>query len=311
MPFPPRLRVFFAFFAIVAGLLAPSSVRSQDGVQTTRATNERSTANAVGLRWFKLQLDSKATMKMQGQTQQIDAHTTIGYHRAPGDEEKRIEVGLDAINVKASVNGKVQIDSFQSKEKLVVIQGNQTQTVWAKDAEAPLQQMLSDTFDYPACVLIVDDEGEIAINESLLRPGAQSIEDQGIVANIVFFHAPFPAEKKSWNSTRRLSMGNGGFVEGELTYTTASQDGSVHTVNVSGTLQNPLFQPAGTQLLLRDTSYEIAGSQSYDTDLGDWVSGDLVAELQYDMATNEMPVGNVTGTIGITLRQLDAAVTQP
>ena len=305
-----RLRIAFVLtFAVL--ITAPLAGQDSPGLGAGTQASNATAAKNPATRFYKIRLNSKATMQMQGQTQQIDADTTVGYHRSGPDPQNRVDVGLDAINVKATVNGATQIDSFQSKEKLIVVQGGQTQTVLAKDAEAPLQQMLQDTFGSPACRLTLDENGEIVHNESLLRPGAKSIEDQGIVANILFFHAPFTTDAKSWTSVRKVSMGNGGFVEGELTYSPKSNDGARHVVDVSGTLKNPRFQPAGTPLQLRDTAYEISGSQVYDTDLGDWVSGNLTAELKYDMFVNDMPVGKVTGTIVLTLSQLDEAVSNP
>ncbi|MGI9471273.1 MAG: hypothetical protein ACR2NZ_07080, partial [Rubripirellula sp.] len=240
--------LLFCFLLGTSALLSPA--HSQDAAPTVSepsaspgAGTDSGTPAFASTRWFKIHLDSKATMKIQGQTQQIDADTTVGYHRDSTANDKQVEVGLDAINVKASVNGQVQIDSFQSKDQLTVVQGDQSETVLAKDAEADLKEILSDTFEHLACRLTTDEQGEVVSNESLLRPGAQSIQEQGIVANILFFHAPFSAGKESWKSTRELSMGNGGFVKGELTYTPASKSGTVHVVNVSGKLKNPLFQP--------------------------------------------------------------------
>lgn len=297
-------------FALAFAVLLSSPSFAQDSLAEAGGAQASTPSDTVtsATRWYKIRLNSKASMQMQGQTQQIDADTTVGYHRGGPDAQNRVDVGLDEINVKAAVNGATQIDSFQSKEKLVVVQEEQTQTVLAKDAEAPLQQMLQDTFGSPACRLTLDENGEIVHNESLLRPAAKSIEDQGIVANILFFHAPFTTDAKSWTSVRKVSMGNGGFVEGELTYSPKSNAGACYVVDVLGTLKNPRFQPAGTPLQLRDTAYEISGTQVYDTDLGDWVSGNLTAELKYDMFVNDMPVGKVTGTIVLTLSQLDEAV---
>jgi hypothetical protein len=102
-----------------------------------------------------------------------------------------------------------------------------------------------------------------------------------------------------------MSMGNGGFARGKLTYLKQANGKAGQTVvKVSGLLLNDSFKQPGTRLILKKVRYVVSGNQTYDHALREWISGKLSFKISYLMEANDKLLGYTEGIILVVLETL-------
>jgi hypothetical protein len=127
--------------------------------------------------------------------------------------------------------------------------------------------------------------------------------DNGLIAGARLFHVKFPATERQWNAPNEVSMGNGGFARGTLTYAKTGTSASGQTVvKVSGTLVNNLFQPPGKSPAVKNARYVVTGKQTYDSAAGEWTSGDLSIDLSFDLEMDGKLASSAKGVMRVSLR---------
>jgi hypothetical protein len=253
---------------------------------------------------FQLKLDSKIDMDVFGKKQAIIADTDIRYTwRRKGKERT---VNLDLTGVKVVADGKVSMDVTMSRERVVNRQGDKTNEVKSDDAPEELKKMLRDSFGVPLCKIEVDKDGKRVKRTDLAGAGAKLVTEQGLIANTLLFHAPHPAARDQWEADAEISMGNGGYAKGKLTYKKAKDEKGRPIVKVTGTLRNDSYQLPGQPVKMKEARYVVNGVQTYDPALGEWVAGKLPFQVSFKMvdATSDTVIASAKGTMVATLRRL-------
>jgi hypothetical protein len=279
----------FRFFGVVAlAALAPAA--------PIRAAEPEAGSS------FKVALVSRMDMEVQGQKQKLDGDTELRYTWQRNGREKTLR--LDRTAVKASMNGQEMMNTSMSRAGVVNVRQTTKDDVPFDKAPPELQKQLQDSFGAPVCKIVVDEEGKEVKRQVVAGPGAKPLVDNGMIANALLFHPPFPAGRDEWQADTELSMGNGGYARGKLTYRKVPGGKGGQAVKVSGTLTNDAFPQPGTPLVIKAARYVVQGEQTYDPAQQEWVAGKLTIDVSFEMTANNQPLGSTKGTMGVTFERL-------
>jgi hypothetical protein len=251
---------------------------------------------------FRITIDSHLEMELQGNKHKIEADTVFTYTWKRKDGERILS--FDSMWVKASQDRKPLMDTFLSREKLVNTEEGKTDEVPIEKASAELKKVLQDSYGAPVCKVYVDEDGKEIKRQVIAGPGAKDLIAQGVIANALLFHAPFMRTTEEWSAPAEVSMGNGGFAKGKLTYRKTPGGKSGQAVKVSGTLSNEGFRQPGTPQSITKVKYAIRGEQTYDPTQQEWVSGKLSIDVSFQLAADDTVIGAATGTMVMSFEEL-------
>lgn len=251
---------------------------------------------------FKMTLASRMDMDAQGQKQKIDGDTELRYTWQRGGRERTLR--FDATAAKMSVDGREVMNTTMSRAGVVNVRQVTKEEVPFDKAPPEVQKQLQDSFGAPVCKVQVDEEGKEVKRMVIAGPGARALVDNGMIANALLFHPPFPAGRDEWQADAELSMGNGGYAKGRLTYQKVPGGKGGQAVKVSGTLTNDGFLLPGTPLAFKAARYVVSGEQTYDAAQQDWVAGKLTIDVSFQMTLNNQPAGSAKGTMAVTFEKL-------
>jgi hypothetical protein len=155
----------------------------------------------------------------------------------------------------------------------------------------------------PLCKIEVDNNDKEVKRTIVAGAGAKTLVDNGLIANAVLFHPAYFTDKDEWQSDAEISMGNGGFAKGKLTYKKVPGGKGGQAVKVTGTLSNDNFKQPGSPLVIKDVKYVVTGEQTYDSAVKEWVSGKLTLDVAMTMTVDDKTVGTSKGTMIVTLEK--------
>ena len=247
---------------------------------------------------FKLLISSKLIISIGEKKQKLDADADLLYTwtRVPGE---RILI-FDALGVAAFKDGKPIMKAFMSRAKLL----NDQEEIPFEQAPEHLKNLLKDTFGVPICKIQIDAGGKETKRRVVAGPGAKDLVDQGMIANATFFHTPFLAGHDKWEVQNELSMGNGGYAKGTLTYEKAKADKGEQRFNVTGTLANDYYQAPGQPVAYKEARYVIRGEQIYDPTKKEWTSGKLNIDVSFQMTQMGATPASAKGTILVQMESV-------
>lgn len=255
-------------------------------------------------RSFKVTIVSGVTIDSPDMKQKIDGNAELRYTWTRQRDERTLT--FDAMHVRTVVNGRPGMDVSMSRAKLITMKGDKANELPFETAPEALKHILRDSFGAPVCKLRVDETGREVRRDVVAGPGAKDLVAQGMIANALLFHPPYPDDRDVWESAAEVSMGNGGFARGELTYRKAPVAGGRRKVTVSGTLANEGFNVAGTPLMVTNARYTVRGEQTFDPTMGEWVAGKLLMDATFRMVAAGNPPAEATATMALTHEMLPA-----
>jgi len=281
----------------VAGIACVSAVLCL-GRDCASAAGDRETSRS-----FEVTIESQLDMTVQGAKQKIQADTGIRYTLVRRGRE--VTVVFDEVRVKATNNGAELMNTTMSADKFVTVNQGKVQEVRAADAPEELKKLLADSFGVPLCRILLDADGKETKRTIVAGPGAKSLLDNGLIAGARLFHVAFPPKDRRWEASSEVSMGNGGYARGVLTYekTEALKPGQT-PAKVSGTLTCERFSPPNSPVAVKDARYAVKGTQTYDSAAGEWTSGDLSLEISFDLEADGKPTGSAKGVMQLKLKSL-------
>lgn len=249
---------------------------------------------------FRLTLESHLLMDIGGQKQDMVAHTELDYtwqHEGNGRALMFDSMGIRAVN-----NGKEMMATSMSHDKVSVKQGGQTTEILYKDAPEQLKTTMQDSFGVTVFKRLVNEQGLEASHETTAKPGAKDLVDNGIIVNGLLFHPLPPTGKAEWDAETQVSMGNGGYAKGKLTYKKVDgKPGEVYAV--SGTLTNDLHERAGSPVSVKNAKYVVSGEQTYEPVQKEWVSGKLQMEVAFEMSAQNKVMGTAKGSMEASMER--------
>ncbi len=266
-----------------------------------------SPAQACVEEWpYSLAIDAQLQVKSPGQLkpQPLETATRMRYSLTPVENGQ--EVTIRGLALTVSSEGKVISEVQLSRAEAKFQQGDQKpDTVTFERAPKELKATLSQ-FNEPMARIETDANGAETSRVILVEKESTFVEN-GIVDNTRLFHPPFPAGRETWDAPCRLSMGEGQFASGNLTYRNigTGPDGTVQ-VSVAGELK-PVLRPGGD---IRDGSYKVTGEQLFDPARNAWVSGRWTIDVLLNMQAEGQATGTANGTMELKL-QPDTVSTEP
>jgi hypothetical protein len=247
---------------------------------------------------FKISIASKVDMDIQGKVQKLDADTDLYYTWKRAGLERVL--GFDSMQVKVNADGKPLMDTFMSREKFTNTDQGKTDEVPFEKAPDALKNILQDSFGVPVCKLDVDDNGKEKKRTVVAGPGAKDLIDNGTIANAVLFHPPYFRNQDEWQADAEISMGNGGYAKGKLTYKKTPGG----AIKVSGVLANDAYKQPGTPLTVKNARYVVSGEQTYDAAQQEWATGKFAINLSFQFVADDKAIGSAKGTMTIGFEKL-------
>ena len=254
---------------------------------------------------FKVSIESKMAMDVQGGKQKVDADTELRYNWTQNGGERVLS--LESSHVKVNIDGKTLMDVFMSGEEFRAIEGGKTNVVPIQQAPDGLKKLLQDAFSKPVCKLEVDPNGKETKRILLVGDAAKQLVDNGLIANPILFHPPFMREAGKWKAGAEMTMGNGGFARGQLDYQKATGSAAAKVVKVSGTLTNESVKQPNSPLAIKNAKYVVLGEETYDTVQKEWVSGKLAIDATFDMAEGDKAIGGAAGTMVLNFTEVPSS----
>ncbi len=251
----------------------------------------------------KLSLVSNIDMDLGGRKQKMLGDTSLFYQWARTGKERALN--FDAADVKVVLDGNPQMDVKMNASKVVNTQGGQTVVVPFADAPPELKTMLKDSFLAPICKIQIDDNGHEVKRTIVAGPGAESLIQQGMIANALLFHPPYFADKNEWEAEMTVSIGNGGYGKGKVLYKKVPGGKNGQNVQVSGTLTNDGYKAPGNPLTVK-SKHIVVGEQTYDPTANEWIAGKLTMDVAMHMTANGQAVGAGNGVMNLTHQLIGA-----
>ncbi len=190
-------------------------------------------------------------------------------------QQVRMDVSFDADGIRmVDVSGKlVELKKPTEKEKL------------DKNYKAPaFVKQLESCFEKSLCDVSFDEKGQ-PIYQASKEDAAKIMIKNGIIENARLFHAYFDSEKDEWESSAKLSLGNGGFAVGKLKYKKLNDINSGFVnVQVTGTLEGELEQ---APLSAKGIKCIINGTQKYDVAIKEWLEGSINIQMNAELKSSE------------------------
>lgn len=257
-------------------------------------------ANQQQAQAYKIVIQSALDVDTQEQKQKLNADTVLQYTwRRQGAER---ELTLDGLAVRVTNNGAAMVDTSMNRDKYVSSAPGPASTVTYDQAPEALQAMLRDAFRAPLFRYVLDERGNRTQQKVVAGPGAKMLVSNGMIANALMFH-PFHPGQDQWKSDVEFSMGNGGYAKGQLHYKRIAGD----KYEVTGTLTNPGYTQADTQVTVKDASYVVKGEETFDPQQQDWAEGKLAMDVSFKMQLGDKPIGITAGKMNVTFQRLPPA----
>jgi hypothetical protein len=251
---------------------------------------------------FKITIASSMDMDIQGQKQKLVADTEIIYSWMSKDRQRTLS--FESMFVKVKKDDKPMMDTLMSRAKFTNTVDGKATVIELEKAPEALKNILQDSFGVPVCKVQIDEKGQEVKRTMVAGPGAKTIMDNGLVANALIFHTPFVRAKDEWQAESEMSMGNGGFAKGKLTYKKVPGEKDTQAFKVSGVLTNDGFTPPGSPMSIKKPKYVVGGNQVYDPTSQEWVSGRYTIDLSYVMSVDDKVVGTTKGNMILNFERL-------
>ena len=245
---------------------------------------------------FVVSIKSDFDMEFEGRTQKLLAKAALSYTLKR--EKNTITLQFDNTDLVVSLNNEVMMSAVMNKELF----NNRVEKTITKveDASAALKKMLKDSYGTPIYQFEVDENQEETKGKSVARTGANEMIRNGQIENARLFHQPFYASKKTWKAPGKVSIGNGNYAKGELTFEKQKAKGDLIPVKVSGKLKATGKQNG---LDIKDGNYEITGVQNFNTKTNEFESGQHDCKVSFKLYQGAQKVAESTGTMTITLKK--------
>lgn len=250
---------------------------------------------------FKLTLQFRLTTETKGEKKQVFAESEFRYNWIRDGRVRRLTV--DSLLIKSSTDGKVTVNQFMDRGKLIDFQLGQTNLVGTTNLPARTKQKLQDTFGPILCTLQVDEQGREIKRTVIAGPGAKDSLDNGLIANTLLFHPPFLNGDSPWSAPQEISMGQGRYAQGKLTYQKQA-GGLTTTCKVSGILRNDDDDRWGGLVTIRNARYVVNGEQMFNPQLKEWVYGRLEMDVSYQVLVGGEPSGSAQGVITASFERI-------
>jgi hypothetical protein len=210
----------------------------------------------------------------------------------------------DQTSVRINQNGKEIMNMEMDKNSFSMKQDGKETKMSLDQAPPQLKTMLEESYGKPLYRITIDDNGKETGRKDLASAGAKDLMDNGGVANATLMHLPYYSDRKEWKAQATVSMGNGGYAKGDLTFTRAADENGLPTYDVSGTLANDSFSAPGSPITQKDVKYVVKGKESYDPKIREWVHGDWTADVTGKMLANQKQIGTMQGTMQIKMHRV-------
>ncbi len=266
---------------------------------TTATAQDKESTNS-----FQLTTASQLDMETHGQKKKFITDTDVRYSWHRKDMSRTLS--FESMNCKIKIDEKETMSYLMSRAKFVMNRDDQKNEVLFENAPEALQKMLQDSFGTPVLQVQVDLNAKAIKKELIAGPGAKALVDEGVITNGLLFHPPFQQGKELWDAEMEVTMGNGRYAKGMLTYTKIKSNPKAVSVKVSGNLKNEGSKLPGVERGLMTAQYVISGEQLYDPVLQEWVSGTMKIDVSLTLQDDGKTVSTGKGNMKLSFRKLDS-----
>src|SRR5262249_37241597 len=171
---------------------------------------------------FKVAIESKLVMEIARTKKKINADTDFHYTWKRKHNERTLS--FDMIGLRVLDEDKEVSKTTMARREVANLINGELKEIPFKEAPPELKSLMEDTFESPLCILEIDGTAKRTKRKVVAGPGAKALVENGQIENAMIFHPPFHKDKNKWDAPCSISMGNGGFVRGSLTYEKKEND---------------------------------------------------------------------------------------
>lgn len=251
---------------------------------------------------YRVSIDSELSVSSgAGAPMKVRAQADFDYRLARSAD--RVESAVDRMTMTATMNGREASHAEMSRSGIVSRERGQDKTM-GREGAAPKLLALLDQFEAPLAVFTLDPEGAEVRRELKFEEGP--LIDSDLVDNTRIFHPKFSRDKAEWDAKALFPLGKGQKARGTLHYAKRPgkrADGRVE-VAVNGRLE---VSGKMGQAAIKKGDYKVSGVQVYDPALGDWDSGKLTVDMEFEGVTPAGVILRGSGPVTLDLaRRPDA-----
>jgi len=225
------------------------------------------------------------------------AQTELKYSWITG--KNKAELIFHSMKASMQQDGQQTMNVFTSRDHFELLQNGQQLSFDYDEANPNIQARMHDSFDTPMWELKLHKNGDEIRRKATTAPGAQQLLSN--ITNATLFHVRFHPTLDEWESEKELQGGNLGVATGTFMYQKLQTDKESKKVEieVTGELTNEGSASYGE---VKNAEYCVKGTQTYDLEMNDWVSGNLTIEIRYELYQHGELLADVEGTMMVVLR---------
>ncbi len=258
--------------------------------------------------YYRMRILGDAEANVEGIRERIQANSFICYSWGVQGNRRVLEV--QSIGTKVKKGEDAVTGGTQSSHGVSFFADDNIKQVSIKYAPEVLQEFLRASFDVPLCELTIDNRKAESGRRILASENARKLLVDGTIQNAVLFHAHVDVLEQQWSAPTVVNSGQGWLIAGTLNYKRILENKNLVTCRVSGTCAKDVIDQPNAPILIKDVKYSISGSQTYDSQLGEWVSGKL--KMVYSnraVERNDLEIGSVVGVLTLELTSEDGPPT--
>lgn len=221
--------------------------------------------------YYQLEILADAEINADGKPQRIRTDSSMSYSWSVKGNRRVLQV--QSIETEVQKGEEPANGGRQSRAGISIFENGERRQVPIEGAPKGLQEFLKASFDVPLCEISVDDQKREVGRQILASSNAQQLLVDGTIQNAVLFHAPIEVSKNFWSAPCIVNAGQGRLIPGTLNYKWSLRNGNLRTY--TGTCVKDVIDDPNAPIIIRDTVYSVSGKQTYDVELGEWVSGRL------------------------------------
>ncbi len=245
---------------------------------------------------YEVRVETKIKIDMELGEQNVEANSGFQYRINRTGQVCRLII--DSAQIKATINGNNLMDAQIDKDRF---QDPVSGADFTPEAGAAQANALS-SFSVPVLEFEVDEQGRETSSKLLVENDADLLVATGDYRHARMFHPPFIDDQDKWTAPMEFSIGEGGFIEGDINYELVGEEGDLATVRLRGELTG---ETSRRGIDCDNIKYQLEGTQVFDRSIRKWVSGNLDVDLGFDMMQSGESVATASGTMKFEFKATD------
>jgi hypothetical protein len=203
--------------------------------------------------------------------------------------------------MKTFENGRLQYGFQFDRDKLVEQSGGKTSTHGFEEVTPEQQAKLKAAFATNYCRILLDGN-QNETGREILSPLGSSMINEGLLEATRLVHGPFCPGLNSWTAMKRIPITPGMVLECLVSYKKVA--GAENRIELSGSAAKAEVKGATRDILLKNISCDLSGSEVFDGNSWEYTSADLKLTYSFEVFEQAVSSGILKGELVVSLTQV-------